>query len=532
MMTSNPEDAAAYEAPTEDNAVVSPAAHEKTSSDTDHSSHNETMTADEMEAQKAAIYADRPRRTKKFIVLVAVCAALGGLIFGYDIAGAGATFLMKGFRVHFGWDCDPSDTSCVPATQREIDRDQGMINGMFGLGATIGAISAPWVADKFGRRPCLLVASIMFTLGAALQAGAVTMTMMWVARVIAGFGIGGLSMCSPVYIAELAPEHVRGQLSTLWQLAITTGILVASAANLGLERWDQGWRISYGGNILFAVILCFALLFMPESPRFLTGHGMDEKARVAMKKIRFDDEIETEMRELARECQEEKEMGVADWREVFAAKNKQRYRLLLGVGLQGIQQLSGINAIMFYAPTILATFFGTRQSIIGTFILNIINFLSTFLTIATVEKAGRVKLLLSGGVVMCVSLIACSILSSVAQTTKIGYAVVACAAVYIVGFAYSWGPVVWTVCAEMFPVRSRGKSTGITTMTNWAMTTAIGAIFPLASTASLTGCFAFFSGTIILGTVMVYFFQVETAEKTIIEIDEAYANHKPKLKRY
>ena len=220
-----------------------------------------------------------------------------------------------------------------------------MINGMFGFGATLGAISAPWVADKFGRRPCLFVATIIFILGAGMQAGAVNMTMMWVARIFSGFGIGGLSMCSPVYIAELAPEHVRGQLSTLWQLAITFGILVASAANLGLEKWDEGWRISYGGNILFAVILIVALIWMPESPRYLMGHGRDEDARAAMTKIRFEDEIEYEMNELQQECEEEKQMGVANWPEVFSAKNKQRYRLLLGIGLQGIQQLSGINAM-------------------------------------------------------------------------------------------------------------------------------------------------------------------------------------------
>jgi len=102
---------------------------------------------------------------------------------------------------------------------------------------------------------------------------------------------------------------------------------------------------------------------------------------------------------------------------------------------------------------------------------------------------------------------------------------------FIVGFAASWGPVVWTVCAEVYPLRERGKATGLTTMTNWFWTTIVGALFPLASSASLTGCFAFFAGTICLGSLMVYFLMAETARKTILEIDEAYANHKPKLVR-
>jgi sugar porter (SP) family MFS transporter len=472
-----------------------------------------------------------PKRTKSFIVLVAMCAALGGLIFGYDIAGAGATFVMDSFQEHFGWTCAPDDTSCVPATQQEISRDQGLINGLFGFGATIGAITIPWVFDKFGRRPALTLSACMFTFGAALQAAAPGMPMMWAGRVFAGLGIGAISMCSPVYITELAPEHVRGQLSTLWQLAITVGILIASAANLGLQHWDQGWRLSYGGNILFSLILLVALIFMPESPRWLAGKGYDEKARQAMSKIRFEDEIEDEMTEVKRECAEEAKLGVASWREVFVKDNKMRYRLLLGIGLQTTQQLCGINAIMFYAPTILAKFFGSRRAIIGTFILNFINFISTFITISTIERFGRVRLLVTGGIIMMFALIANAILSSLSQSETVGWIVIVFAGIFIIGFAYSWGPVVWVVCAEFFPLRSRGKANGLTTMSNWIMTTVVGACFPAAQEASLAGCFAFFSVIIFLGTNMVYFYQAETANKTILEIDEAYAKHEPKLVR-
>ena len=194
-----------------------------------------------------------PKRTKPFIVLVALCAALGGLIFGYDIAGAGGTFVMDGFKEHFGWTCPVDEplnvTGCTNATQSEIDRDQGLINGLFGVGATIGAGLGPGLADGYGRRMCLYVASGVFIFGAAMQAGAPDMNVMWAGRVFSGLGIGALSMSVPVYIAELAPEHARGKLATLWQLAITVGILIASAANLGLREWDDGWRISYGGNV-------------------------------------------------------------------------------------------------------------------------------------------------------------------------------------------------------------------------------------------------------------------------------------------
>jgi len=464
----------------------------------------------------------KEKRTKPFIVLVAICAALGGLIFGYDIAGAGATFLMPGFQEHFGWN---------DMTTSEVDQDKAFINGLFGAGATVGAVSIPYIADKYGRRVTLLVSTLVFIFGAALQAAAPTMATMFVGRVFSGYGIGALSMVSPVYISELAPNHVRGQLSTLWQLAITAGILIAAAANIGLAKWDQGWRISYGGNILFAIVLLLALIFMPESPRYLAGKGLDDKARAAMATVRYEDEIDDEVEELKAEAKEEKELGVASWRELFSSENKMRYRLFLGVSLFSIQQLSGINAVMFYAPTILQNFFGAYESIIGTFVLNFINFASTFITIYAVEKCGRVKLLVSGAVIMCCALVANAILSSVEQSAMIGYIVVVFAAIYIVGFAYSWGPVAWVVCAESFPLRARGKATGLTSMSHWLWTTIVGAVFPMASTASLSACFAFFAITTAVGGVMVYLFLAESANLTILEIDEAYAKHKPKLFR-
>lgn len=291
-----------------------------------------------------------PHRTKKFIILVACVAALGGLIFGYDIAGAGATFVMKGFRIHFGWDCEVSKENCTPASNEQISLDKGLINGLFGIGATIGAALNPYLAEKKGRRISLSFSTIVFIFGAAFQTGAPTMGVMWFGRIFSGMGIGMLSMCAPVYIAECSPEHIRGALGTLWQLAITAGIVIASAANLGLMYWVEGWRISYGGNILFALGMLLALFFMPESPRWLAAHSTEEETRKALKRIRFEDEIDMEYLKISIEIEEEKEMGVAPWNEVFSDHNCMRRRVLLGISFFAFQQLAGINAVMFYAP--------------------------------------------------------------------------------------------------------------------------------------------------------------------------------------
>jgi sugar porter (SP) family MFS transporter len=374
-------------------------------------------------------------------------------------------------------------------------------------------------------------ASWMFIAGAALQAAAVNMPMLQIPRLLSGAGIGALSMCSPVYISELAPQHRRGQLSTLWQLAIVSGIVLVSILNIWLAEWDQGWRISYGGNIVFALILIGMLTIMPESPRYLVGKEKFDEAREALAMVRFDDQLDAEMKELDLEAKAEVARGVANWAELFSKDNSMRYRIMLGVSLQSIQQLSGINAIMFYAPTILERFFGASGGILGALILNIVNFLATFITIATVERFGRARLLFTGGILMCFALLMNAIFSSLEQTDAVGFMVVVFCGLYVIGFAYSWGPVVWTYCSEMFPLRERGKATGLTTFSNWTWTTIVGAVFPHAASASLSGCFAFFAGIVFCAIFLVYFFLPETADKTILEIDEEFKNQKPQFPR-
>lgn len=472
-------------------------------------------------------------RTKGFVVMVAVTAALGGLIFGFDIGGAGATFVMVGFKEHFGWECPEDDAGCVAKTQAQIDTDMGLINGLFGTGAAFGALFAPTIFNGFGRKPTLMMGAMIFTIGAALQASAVNMLMLQIPRLLSGFGIGMLSMCSPVYIAELAPEHRRGQLATLWQLAITTGIVLVSILNIWLAEWNEGWRISYGGNILFSVLLMGLLFIMPESPDYLVGKHDHEGAKEALLMVRFEDQVNRELEQLEMEVKLAEERGEASWAEVFDNNNNMMgHRVGVGVLLQTFQQLSGINAIMFYAPTILTNFFGAAGSIYGALVLNIINFMSTFITIITIERVGRVMILFAGGILMCVSLIPNTVFTTIEDGgTGIGVGVIIFCALYVIGFASSWGPVVWVVCAEMFPMRERGKANSLTTFINWFWTTIVGALFPMASTASLAGCFGFFACVVFVAIFFVYLYLPETANRTSTEIDEEYNTHKPGFPR-
>ena len=214
------------------------------------------------------------QKLRPFVYLVAVVAAMGGLAFGFDIGGSGGTFVMKGFREHFGWGWPIPEE---PDSQ--VLAQEGWINALFTLGALVGAVPAGSIADFLGRRVTIMMAAGLLTIAAIVQAAAVDMTMMYVGRVLCGVSIGMESAIVPVYISECAPEHFRGELSTMWQLAVTVGIVVASIINIPLSTWEEGWRISYGGNIVFSVVLLLMMVFvMPESPRWLVARDKREAA--------------------------------------------------------------------------------------------------------------------------------------------------------------------------------------------------------------------------------------------------------------
>ena len=222
--------------------------------------------------------------------------------------------------------------------------------------------------------------------------------------------------------------------------------------------------------------------------------------------------------------------------EVFDNTNaKMGYRVFVGCLLMTMSALSGIDAIAFYAHSILNIYFGTCASIIGNLVLMIINFLSTFVAVFYIERKGRALILYTGAIIMCVALVAVAILASMKDGgSAIGISVAVFFALYVFGFAYSWGPVCWVVCAEMFPIRERGKANSLTIFSMWFWTTIVGAIFPFAASASLSGCFAFFAGVIFLAALFVYLYLPETANRTATEIDvidELYETHKPEFPR-
>ena len=311
-------------------------------------------------------------------------------------------------------------------------------------------------------------------------------------------------------------------------------MLLGTMVNFCVSNVTWGWRLSYGANIVFAVFLMLAMAaYMPESPRFLAtkedGTSKDQLQAV-LRKIRFEEELEHSQKAIQKEVQEEKDLGVASWTDLWHDK-KVRYRVMIGMTMQLLNQLSGNESINFYAPTILEEVFGNKDSLLNSFFLGIVNLFAVLLALTVVDRVGRVPLWVSGGLTMMVSMIAVSVVESLSPTMEINHAFLAMLAVFTFAYHGTMGPLAWDICSEIYGLRIRGKAVGLTTMSNFLGVIFVGAVFPFAQAASSSGTFAFFTVMLFLNICLVYFFLPETAEKNALQIEEEFQKHKPKLCR-
>jgi sugar porter (SP) family MFS transporter len=343
------------------------------------------------------------------------------------------------------------------------------------LGALFGALVSGELADRIGRKRTVLIAGAMFTLGALIQALAPDTLILVAGRLIIGAGVGVAAVAAPLYAAELAPSALRGRFVSAYQLAITIGIFLAYLIDGWLSKTDS-WRIMLGAAAVPGLLLFTVALIAPQSPRWLMMVGRKADAAAELSRIRPDvnvqsrlDSIETALRD---------EGHKASWREVFDPQ--WRRPLMVGVGLAIFQQITGINAIIYYADQIFASAgFVTQasQTTVTTWAIGAVNVLATLIAIAYIDRLGRRKLLLTGLVGMALSLVTVGLAFQFIKATPATAAgsgpttagiVTLCALVcFIVCFAFSMGPVVWTVINEIFPGHIRGRAVAVATAVNW-----------------------------------------------------------------
>jgi MFS transporter, SP family, galactose:H+ symporter len=391
------------------------------------------------------------------VVLTSVIAALAGLLFGLDIGVISGALPFIARQFHVG------------------DQMQEWIVSSMMVGAALGALGSGWMAKAIGRKYSLMIGAALFACASGVCAFAWSPAMLITGRVFLGIAVGIASFTAPLYLSEIAPRTMRGAMISLHQLMVTVGILAAFLSNTAFSGAGD-WRWMLGVIAFPALALLFGLLFLPRSPRWLMSRGRNEEAEHVLEKLRSDRQsIETEMREIADQLKVE----FQGWG-LFRSNPNFLRTVGLGIMLQVMQQLTGINVVMYYAPRIfgLAGYGTSHDQLWGTVIVGAVNVAATFIAIGLVDRWGRKPILYTGFTVMALALATLGALLHVGVTGGASQiAAVVMLLVFIAGFAMSAGPMIWILCAEIQPMKGRDFGIAASTFVNWVANTIAGATF-------------------------------------------------------
>jgi len=447
----------------------------------------------------------KTKKTNATVIIVCFLAAIAGLMFGLDtgvISGA-KQFIIKdfGLEAHLGL--------------------QGWLVAALTVGAAIGAVSAGALSSGIGRKYSLLLAAVIFVLGSLLSASSPNIGILIFARGFIGLAVGIASYATPLYLAEIAPERIRGSMISFYQLLITTGLLLAYLSDTYFSYWEA-WRAMLGVVVIPALVLFCGILFVPRSPRWLASKGRNMEAIEVLRKVRSS---EIEVKEELSQIKEGLKVKQKGW-SLF--KNNSNFRRSVGLGmlLQIMQQVTGINIILYFAPEIIkmAGFTSIEEQMWGSALIGLINVLATFIAISVVDKWGRRPILFLGYAVMAAAMISLAlIMSAVAGGADIAflhYLSLVVLALFIIGFAASAGPIAWVLCSEIQPLKGRDFGVTVSTATNWVMNMILSASF-LALIAALgqANTFWLYGGFNIICLILIYFFVPETKGVSLEKIE-------------
>ncbi|RCL01746.1 MAG: galactose:H+ symporter [Candidatus Tokpelaia sp. JSC085] len=387
------------------------------------------------------------KQKKRTITIICFLGSIAGLLFGLD------TGVMSGALQFVA-----VEFSLSAAMQERV-------MGSLMLGAACGAIFAGWLSYYIGRKYSLLVASVLFIIGSLFCALTPNVEILVSARVLLGIAIGVASYAAPLYLSEIAPEKVRGRMISLYQLLITVGLFTAFVSDTFLSYYGA-WRWMLGIVIIPSVFLFLGVLVLPRSPRWLASKGRSNEAKQVLEKIRLTkQEAEIELYDI----HESMKVRQTGWM-LFQNNPHFRRSVALGVTLQIMQQFTGINVVLYYAPKIIgmAGFSSVAEQMWGAVGVSIVNVLATFIAIGVVDRWGRRPTLLLGFSVMACSLCLLGLMLSLnIGTVWACYFSVVMLLVFIAGFAMSAGPLIWVLCSEIQPLKGRDFGITISTATNW-----------------------------------------------------------------
>ncbi|KAI1334316.1 general substrate transporter [Xylariaceae sp. FL0016] len=467
-------------------------------------------------------------------IMVGLFVATGGLLFGYDTGTINGILAMGPFLAQFG------DGNVHPsATQKSVVLDPpetALIVAILSAGTFFGAlISAPF-GDWIGRRISIIASVGVFIIGVIFQICADAMPMLVAGRFFAGVGVGSISVLVPLYQSEMAPKWIRGSLVCAYQFSITCGLLAASIVNLFTNKIGSSasYRIPIGLQLTWSFVLCLGLLILPETPRYLIKRGDKEAAGLALSRLRRLDithpALVEELAEIEANHEYELTLGSASYRDVFTGSPHLGRRMLTGCGLQMLQQLTGINFIMYYGTTFFATA-GVDNSFLISLILNIINVVSTIPGLFVVESWGRRNLLMVGAIGMAICQLVLAIFTTIVGSTDeklVSQVLIIFVSFFVFFYAASWGPVAWVVTSEIYPLKIRAKSMSISTASNWLLNFGIAYGTPFlvgdgTNYAPLGSKIFFVWGAFcVMAAIFVYCMIYETSKISLEQIDEMY----------
>jgi sugar porter (SP) family MFS transporter len=501
--------------------------------------------------------------------LLIAFAAFGGIFFGYDTGWMGGVLGMDYFIKQYTHEEYPDikfpglskDDQQVKDYKKDHFRvpqwQQSLTTSILSAGTFFGAIMAGDLADFIGRRTTIILGCGIFTIGGILETASTTLGVMVAGRLIAGFGVGFISAIVILYMSEIAPKKVRGAVVAGYQFCITIGILLANCVVYATQgRRDTGsYRIPIAVQFLWAIILATGLALLPESPRYFVKKGKLDKAAKALGRVRgqpVDSEyIQDELAEII--ANHEYEMSIVpqtsylgSWMACFEGKitspASNLRRTVLGIFMQMMQQLTGINFI-FYFGTVFFQQLGTISNpFLISLVTTLVNVLSTPASFWMVEKIGRRTILIWGAGLMVTFQFIVAIIGATAgrpekdnpQATK---AMIAFICLNISAFATTWGPAAWIVIGEIFPLTIRSRGVGLSTSSNWFWNCIIGIITPYLVAdqphSAKLGSHVFFmwGGLCCISFLFAYFFVPETKGLTLEQVDKMLEESTPRTSR-
>jgi len=462
-------------------------------------------------------------------IALGVMTSIGGFLFGYDTGQISAMQTFTDFVNRFA-QLQPDGTR---AWNSYI---LALVVSLMSIGSLIGALLGSYSSDWLGRRRNLSWGVFVFVVGNIIQITAMNSWVhLMIGRLVAGVGVGILSVGVPLMQSECVPKEIRGAVVASYQLMITIGILVANGINMGvrsIQDSDASWRIVIGLGIAFSLPLGIGILFVPESPRFLASKGRWEEAQTALARLRGlkDDQdnelVMVDFREMKMILEKENKVGTGTWLECFTSKSpKVVYRTYLGMAIHFLQQWTGVNYFFYYGATIFQSA-GVDDPILVALILGAVNVVCTFPGLWFVERFGRRMPLFLGGLWQCAWLVIFAAIGTALPPTEnraAGIVMIVAACMFIASFACSWGPFAWVVIGESFPLRTRSKQASLATAANWLGNWMIAFCSPIADRGIGYNFGFVFAGCNLAGATIVWFFLYESKQLSLEAVDEMYS---------